>query len=58
MLKDLPLGFGMALAQQPKAMQKFVNMSDSEKSKILSEIHNIKSKDEMRSFVSMLAQNS
>lgn len=54
MLKDLPLGFGMALAQHPRAMQKFANMSDSEKSKILSEIHNIKSKAEMKSFVSKL----
>lgn len=56
MIKDLPLGFGMALAQQPQAMQKFANMTDSEKSKILSEIHNIKSKDEMQIFVSKLAQ--
>lgn len=56
MLKDLPLGFGMALAQQPQAMQKFSNMTDSEKLKILSEIHNINSKEEMQSFVSKLAR--
>lgn len=52
-MKDLPLGFGMALAQQPEAMKKFANMSDSQKS----EIHNINSKDEMQSFVAKLAQN-
>lgn len=56
MFKDLPLGFGMALAQQPKAMEHFVNMSDTEKSKILSDIHNIKSKEEMKIFVSKLAK--
>ncbi|MCH5298050.1 MAG: hypothetical protein J1E85_10345 [Ruminococcus sp.] len=56
-MKDLPLGFGMALAQQPKAMQKFANMSDSQKSEILSQTHNIKSKQEMRSFVSQLAHD-
>jgi hypothetical protein len=27
---DLPLGFGMALAQHPDAMNKFADMSDSE----------------------------
>ena len=56
-MKDLQLGFGMALAQQPEAMKKFSNMSDSQKSEILSEIHNINSKDEMQSFVAKLAQN-
>ncbi len=54
--KDLPLGFGMALAQQPEAMQHFANMSETEKSRILSEIHSIKSKEEMQSFVAKLAR--
>lgn len=54
-MKDLPLGFGMALAQHPDAMQKFANMSDSQKSEILTEIHNIDSKEEMQSFVAKLA---
>lgn len=56
-MKDLPLGFGMALAQQPEAMQKFANMSDSQKSEILSQIHNINSKNEMKSFVSQLTHD-
>lgn len=56
-MKDLPLGFGMALAQNTEAMQKFSNMSDSQKSEILSQIHSINSKQEMRSFVSKLAQD-
>ena len=55
MNKDLPLGFGMALAQQPDAMKKFSNMTDDEQNRILSEIHNIDSKQEMQSFVSRLA---
>ncbi len=54
--KDLPLGFSMALAQQPEAMQKFSNMSQSQKEKILSEIHNINSKSEMQTFVANLAR--
>lgn len=55
MNKDLPLGFGMALAQQPDAMKKFSNMTENEQNRILSEIHNIDSKQEMQSFVSRLA---
>lgn len=55
MNKDLPLGFGMALAQQPDAMKKFSNMTEDEQNRILSEIHNIDSKQEMQSFISRLA---
>ena len=55
MNKDLPLGFGMALAQQPDAMNKISNMTEDEQNRILSEIHNIDSKQEMQSFVSRLA---
>ena len=44
MNKDLPLGFGMALAQQPDAMKKFSNMTEDEQNRILAEIHNINSK--------------
>ena len=56
MNKDLPLGFCMALAQQPDAMKKFSNMTEDEQNRILSEIHNIDSKQEMQSFVSRLAE--
>ena len=49
--KDLPLGFSMALAQHPKAMQKFSNMNDSQKAEVLSKVHNIRSKSEMKAFV-------
>ena len=55
MNKNLPLGFGMALAQQPDAMKKFSNITEDEQNRILSEIHNINSKQEMQSFVSRLA---
>lgn len=55
--KDLPLGFGMALAQHPEAMKKFSDMSEGEQEEILSKAHNVKSKQEMKQFVSNLAQN-
>lgn len=56
-LNDLPMGFAMALAQQPKAAQNFSNMPDDKKEQIISQLHGIDSKAEMRSFVSKLAQD-
>ena len=53
-VNDLPLGFGMALAQQPEAMQRFANMSEAQKTEVLSKIHNIQSKKEMQEFVAKL----
>ncbi len=55
--RDLPLGFGMALAQHPDAMKRFSDMSESEQAEILSQVHNVSSKKEMQQFVSKLTQN-
>lgn len=55
-LSELPLGFGMALAQHPQAMKNFADMSDSQKQQVLSEIHGIKSKKEMQAYVANLAK--
>ncbi len=52
---EIPIGFGMTLAQNPKAMEKFAKMSEKEQENILSQIHNINSKEEMQKFVSHLA---
>lgn len=53
---DLPLGFGMALAQYPQAMDRFAHMTDREQEQVLSQIHNINSKKEMQSFVARLTR--
>ena len=55
-LKELPLGFGMALSQHPEAMTRFSDMSEPEKKEVLSQLHDIKSKQEMKSFVAGLAR--
>lgn len=34
-LSELPLGFGMALAQHPEAMKNFSDMDESQKQKVL-----------------------
>ncbi|MGN1081195.1 MAG: hypothetical protein ACI4QV_03815 [Acutalibacteraceae bacterium] len=48
---ELPVGFGMALAMNEKAMKKFEAMSDSEKREIIEMTHSINSKREMHQFV-------
>ncbi|MBQ4625944.1 MAG: hypothetical protein IJB45_01680 [Clostridia bacterium] len=51
---DLPLGLGMALAQNEQAMQKFEHLSDSEKRAFVEITHSVSSKSEMRSLVNSL----
>ncbi len=55
MSMELPLGFGMALAQNEAAMRKFEHMSEAEKQAVLNQVHNVHSKAEMRQLVSGLS---
>lgn len=48
---ELPLGFGMALAQNEKAMAKFESLSEHEKMSIIERTHSVTSKKEMRALV-------
>ena len=50
---QLPLGFSMALAQHPKAMERFSRFTASEKETVLAQAS---SKEEMQSLVRSLAQ--
>ncbi len=52
---ELPLGFGMALAQNEAAMHQFESLNDAEKQAILNQAHNVRSKAEMRRLVSGLS---
>lgn len=51
---DLPLGFGMALSQNEKAMKKFELLSEKEKRALIEQTHAVNSKSEMQSFVNNL----
>ena len=51
---ELPLGFGMALAQNESAMHKFESLSHDEKDSIICKAKNAKSKAEMHSLVNSL----
>lgn len=52
--KELPMGFGMALLQNPTAAMRFHALSETEKQQIINQTYSIKSKDEMKEFVSKL----
>ena len=56
--KELPLGFGMALAQNETAMQKFEAMTDFEKQSVLRWAHGVKSRQEMQQLVDNIASNA
>ena len=47
----LPLGFGMALAQNEAAMRQFESMTDSEKLAVLQQARSVNSKREMQQLV-------
>ena len=52
---QLPIGFGMSLAMNQKAMERFENMTEAEKEKAIAESRDAKSKREMDRIVDSLA---
>ena len=52
---ELPLGFGMALAQNEQAMQVFEAMTDAQKRAVLEQTRAVTSRREMQQLVSELA---
>lgn len=53
-LRDLPLGFGLALAQNTKALDSFSKMTEQQKKDVINKTHSIHSKQEMQAFVDSL----
>lgn len=54
--RELPLGLGMALAQNETAMHTFEAMSQSEKAAVLQKAHSVHSKKEMQQLVADLGK--
>lgn len=52
---EIPLGLGMAFAQNTSAMERFAAMSEQERQNIISMAQNIGSKAEMAAFVQKIA---
>ena len=55
---DLPIGFGMALAMNPEAMERFSALTEQEQQKIIEHTHQIDSKQEMHNYVQGLTNQS
>ncbi|MBQ2774488.1 MAG: hypothetical protein IJF40_01180 [Clostridia bacterium] len=55
---ELPLGFGMALAQNEPAMKAFEAMSEEQKKAVVAQLSSVKSKREMQAFVNGLTKKS
>lgn len=55
-MSELPMGFGMALMQDPQAMEWFSALSAAGQQAILERTHSIRSKEEMRAFVSQMGR--
>lgn len=53
---ELPLGLGMALAQNLQAMRRFSSLSNEEQQALINRTHFINSKQEMRAFVDDFGQ--
>lgn len=50
-IADLPMGLGMALAQDTDSMRYFSSLSPDEQRRVIDQTHTISSKSEMQSFV-------
>ena len=57
-LPDIPMGFGMALMQNEAAMKAFSELPETEKQKWIEGTHEIKSRQEMRYYVSEIAHRT
>lgn len=51
---EMPMGFSMALAQNPLALQKFAMLSEDKKRQIIEGTHSVKSKQEMHEYVNKI----
>ena len=54
----VPIGFGLALSANTAAMNRYAQLSESEKQEILSKAHNVRSEKEMYSLVASLANGT
>lgn len=53
---EMPIGFSMALALNPEAMERFATLTEAQKQQIIDGTHSIKSKQEMHQYVNNLTK--
>ena len=54
---QIPLGLGMAFAQNMPAMEYFAALNETQKQNIIDRAHNVQSKQEMRDLVRQMANH-
>ena len=54
---NIPIGFGMALAMNPPALNAYSAMTEPQKQNILNQAHQARSKKEMQTLVAAIAAN-
>jgi hypothetical protein len=54
---DLPLGLGMALAQNEQALERFAALPEEKKQAVIAGAHQVQSKQEMRQFVEEIGRS-
>ena len=54
----VPIGFGMALAQNTAAMNRYAHLSEPQKQAVLNKAHSVRSEKEMYSLVASLANGT
>ena len=54
--REVPLGFGMELIKNEKAMKYFAALSDNQQQEVLHKAGNITSKTEMKNFVNGIGE--
>lgn len=47
---EMPVGLGMALANDPEAMQKFAGLTEKQKWEVVSGAHAVESREEMQQY--------
>ncbi len=47
---EIPLGLAMAMAMRPEIMQKFTNLTETQKQQVINGTHSLKSKSEMEKY--------
>lgn len=58
MNKEVPVGFGFAMAGNTAAMNRYAHMTEEKKQDILNKAHNIHSEKEMYALVASLANGT
>ena len=52
----MPIGFGLSLAANAKAMETFAKMSDAEKTTVVDKSRQMKSREDMENYVNSLGE--